>query len=327
MDEKLRQENRELAKTVSFGDQGLVIQNLAQATLVADTLIASGLVPTSFKSASKIIVVAQAAKELGKPLWWGLNNMYVVHNKVGISAAAVSGLILGSGQCVLWDVDSDGAFPSDDYKVIIVSKRKGFDKSCQTEFSVADAKMAGLWTSETWKKYPKVMLTWRAIAFHARLYYSDVLGGQYTDDELNEIGPPLAAPECDTPPRHERRKKIASAPVEEVDPLPAKNARYDQAECRDARATPVDSPPPQEPVEPAKGEAETDVAGSVGEAEEHVGELYGALKAEYDEKGGDDFNAWAADALCVGDDEVENPEDFTVEMIESLTRYLVEKGV
>ena len=304
MDEKERAENRELAKTISFGDQGLEIQNMAQATLVADTMIASGLVPEGFRSTAKIIVAAQAAKELGKPLWWGLNNLYVIHGKVGISSAAVAGLILGSGKCVLWEVASVGTFPEDDFKIIIRSKRKDFENTCLTEFSIADAKTAGLWDKGTWKQYPKTMLTWRATAFHGRLHWSDVLAGQYTDAELTDVGPPLGAPECATPPRAERRKKIES--------------------------TPVFTPPPRKPAEPSEEgttDDETEVSGSAGEEEIDIDKLYTELKAIYDEKGGDDFAAWAADALCVGDDEVATPADFTVDMIGSLTRVLAEKGI
>lgn len=158
--------------------------------------------------------------------------------------------------------------------------------------------------------------------------FANEMGNLCTENEPQEAFETLPAPECETPPRGERRKKVDSMSVEgegsKVIGVAAdgvRGGRHKEA------VVAVQAPPPQEPVEPAKEEAETDVAGSAGEVVVGIGDMYIALKAEYDEKGGDDFNAWAADALCVGDDEVEQPRDFTVEMIESLARHLVERGV
>lgn len=313
MDDKAKQENRELAKTVGFGEQGLEITNLAQASLVAETLIASRLVPESFNTTAKIIVVAQAAKELGKQLWWGLNNMYVVHGKVGISSAAVAGLIQGSGQCVAWDVGSDGVYPNDDFAIVIKSKRKGFESGCSTEFSIADAKAAGLWTSATWKKYPKQMLTWRATAFHARLYYSDVLAGQYTDAELADVGAPLAAPKCDTAPRAERRKVVS----EQTPDKPA-DSEYHASEFAGVgevvEVTPTEQAVPAEVKEEATDGTSAD------------------LFALYDEVCGMcvdrkmSFVQFAAEQLCRDEDEVDSPEKVTVAMLNQVKVALENMG-
>lgn len=331
-----KKENRELAKTISFGEGGFLIQNLAQATLVAETMLASKLVPAHFNSAAKIIVVAQAAKELGKPLWWGLNNMFVVNGKVGVAAAAVAGLVLESKVACQWEVTEEGTFPDDNFTVVITSKRVGHEKPVSTRFSVADAKTAGLWTKATWKCYPKTMLTWRAVTFHARLYYSDVLGGSYTDMELEDMKTGLPKPECDVKPRGDRRKTVESTDLTGSNiPKPADTKPLAETSSE----LPVTTVEPAEP----NTDVDSDVAGSADAEEVEVVEE-GSLLAEktarlklendlddlqdsYCEKEGDNFTEWAAEALCRGEDEVDSPEKFKPDMIEQLVIHLAEKGV
>jgi hypothetical protein len=343
MDEATKKENRALATTIEFGDNGFAIQNMAQATLVAETFLASQLVPAHFNSTAKIIIAAQAAKELGKPLWWGINNMYVVHGKVGIAASAVAGLILESGVCCQWQVEEKGTFGQDSFAIEVTSKRKGFEEPTKTTFSIADAKTAGLWTSATWKKYPKVMLTWRAITFHARLYYADVLGGAYTDMELTDMKPDaLEPPKCDVEPRDTRRKKVESTETvmegfTEPDKAVMFPVRLDVAEPKHAqmagrgkRPETETSPPPEKPADVVASQGDSAGVGeAVIEAEvvETDDRAYDTLMSDYIDAGGTDFTQWAAEALCRSEEEVNSPEQFTPEMIKRLGLRLENSGI
>lgn len=319
-DDKTKSENRELAKTIGFGNEGFAIQNMAQATLVADTLLSSGLVPAHFNSTAKIIVVAQAAKELGKPLWWGLNNMFVVSGKTGIAAAAAAGLIHEKKICDRWHISETGTFPDDNFAVVVTSRRKGTELEVSTKFSVQDAKTAKLWTKDIWQKYPKQMLTWRAVAFHTRQYYNDVLNGAYTTEELEDIT--LPPPACDTPPRDERRKPVNSVTVgengiNETDKtIPAGTPIVtDNLFAR----TPVQEQQAQE-ITPASNTEGSTVAAVAGITIDDV--LADFLKA-----GGASFPSWAAYVLAEDEENVDKPEKFTAAMLAQLDRTLKTDGV
>lgn len=90
------------------------------------------------------------------------------------------------------------------------AKRSDTGEVAREEFTVADAKRAGLWDDRefrrgkvwengqqvwsdkvpndtTWHRYPKRMLQWRAAGYNLRNLFADVLGGMPTVDELQEI--------------------------------------------------------------------------------------------------------------------------------------------
>ena len=58
-------------------------------------------------------------------------------------------------------------------------------------FTEADAKRAKLHEKDTYKAYPKIMWSWRAITSLCRIYFSDVISGisGYTPDELGIEAP------------------------------------------------------------------------------------------------------------------------------------------
>jgi hypothetical protein len=70
---------------------------------------------------------------------------------------------------------------------VVISTRKG-SEPLETRFSVADAKLAGLWgKSGPWSQYPERMLLFRARGFNLRDNFGDVLKGLRTHEELRDI--------------------------------------------------------------------------------------------------------------------------------------------
>lgn len=205
-----KEEKTELAKiaeNMQVNGGGIILKNLHDMKLVAQTFINSGLVPASFNNPAKIIVAIQAGAELGFKPWQSLNQLHVVNGRVGISSTAIGGLIRSSGKCKMlkqYYNDEEG----DKFAAIIESQRTDDESIHRTEFSVEDAKTAGLWgeAKDNWKKYPKDMLMWRALSKHGRAFYGDVLSGFYTVEELSEIHPPDEQDIPQVPGREERKQ-------------------------------------------------------------------------------------------------------------------------
>lgn len=189
-----KKENALIAKEMKFDENGIALGTLKEMQLWAETMVASGLVPRHFDTPAKVIVVLQAGRELGFKPWQSLQCLHVVEGQVGIRSDAIGGLIRKSGLCDTMNEFFEGTFPQDDFKAVVTSKRKDDPIEHRTEFSVADAKRAGLWDKKTysgkdsvWIKHPKDMMLWRAMSKHGRRYYGDVTSGLYTVDELAEF--------------------------------------------------------------------------------------------------------------------------------------------
>lgn len=201
----------------------------------------SGLVPSHFNTPAKLLYVWAAGNELGIGKWQATQQMFCINGKVGLSGSLMLGLIAKkTGGNV--NTYFDGKPYEDDYTAVVESDRgKGVRK---TTFSVLMAKTAGIWKSNTWAKYPDDMLLWRAVSRHARLYYSDILCGMYTDDELREI------PSEPEPQDKPRSSVLFEQEVEEMPP--AKPDIPDSPAIREAELAEVESfsqPVPEEPRE------------------------------------------------------------------------------
>ena len=69
--------------------------------------------------------------------------------------------------------------------------RKMFGKVVETKavshYSFSEAQSADLFTKDTFKKYPRIMISHRAFCYGARDIASDVLMGVMSDDEMSEV--------------------------------------------------------------------------------------------------------------------------------------------
>lgn len=65
-------------------------------------------------------------------------------------------------------------------------KRKNGDLVFQF-FTILDAKNAGLWGADVWKKYPQRMIAYRARAYALRDSFPDVLEGLYVKEEMEGL--------------------------------------------------------------------------------------------------------------------------------------------
>lgn len=130
-----------------------------------------------------IHAIISRAKALGIHPFEALNGgFHCINGKVGMSTEMMAALVRRQGHSVTKDPKSTSEC------VILIGKRKDTGDTWVSKFDKQDAINAGLWNSNTWKKYPETMLYNRAMSQLFRQLFPDLsLGAGYVEDELNEI--------------------------------------------------------------------------------------------------------------------------------------------
>jgi hypothetical protein len=133
------------------------------------------------KGAAQAAVKVMAGQELGFPPVQSMMGVYIVKGKVTLSANLMAAAIKRhpnytfrvkehtTDRCVIDFIENGEVIGTSD-------------------FSIEDAKNAGLTGNDTWRKFPKNMLYARALSNGAKWYCPDVFGGPiYTPDELGAV--------------------------------------------------------------------------------------------------------------------------------------------
>jgi hypothetical protein len=150
-------------------NQSIAIQKVSQG------LFKSGLFPNT-KNEFGAFAIVQYGHELGIPPMMSLKNINII-----------SGQLACNAQLMLFLAQSKGAR----YEVLEETDRGAkirFSRNGATytaEFSENDAKAAGLLGKDNWKKYPKDMYFWRAVAKGVRRIAPDAVMGLYTAEEIS----------------------------------------------------------------------------------------------------------------------------------------------
>ncbi len=168
-------------------------QMMQQAAQVAE----SGLF-RDIDTPAKAFVCMQTCTELGLPAVSSMQHMHVINGKVGLDGSLALAMVRRSGRCkwIRWGVGGEEG--KDDRHAWVESERSDMPGQVnRTEFSVGDAKRAGLWMKKgskgqdtPWITYPKRMMHWRALGFHLRDHYSDVMHGLDIAEELQDYPRP-----------------------------------------------------------------------------------------------------------------------------------------
>lgn len=144
---------------------------------MAQALHASGLLPKEINTPQKAVAIILAGRELGVAPWQALSSINVILGKPSISPQLMLALIQRSGQL------EDLSYDSTDTYCKVTMKRRGQAPHVET-FTKEDAIAQNLWNKDGWKKQPKVMLRWRAVAACCRILFSDIILGLYTPEEM-----------------------------------------------------------------------------------------------------------------------------------------------
>lgn len=133
---------------------------------------------------ANVIISIQFGAELGLSPMQSLQNISVVNSRPAVWGDAQLGIVRASGKMEFISEFFEGNPYDDDFKAVCVVKRKG-EPEVRREFSVSDAKEAGLWDKAgTWKTHKKRMLQYKARAFALRDAFTDILKGLHSVEEL-----------------------------------------------------------------------------------------------------------------------------------------------
>jgi hypothetical protein len=176
------------------GNASLEPQTLPEAMKFAEMLAGSTMVPRDYQGKpANILVAIQWGREVGLGPLQALQNIAVINNRPSIWGDAAAALVRGHPACagMREGVDGEGDARHGWCEVT----RRG-EQPQRREFSVADAKRAGLWGKQgPWQQYPDRMLQLRARGFALRDVFPDALRGVITAEEAEDLPPdPRAVP-------------------------------------------------------------------------------------------------------------------------------------
>ena len=159
------------------------LADLREKALIA---LKSGLLPESIKSPEAALTIAMRGSELGMSPMQAFASIYVVKGKPSLSSQSMLALALQRipGLQVNWIETT----PTKAVVEIVRPPSKAF----VSEFTMEDAKAAGVTGNGTWRAYPREMLRWRALSSGLRVTCPDILQGMYSVEELQDA-PPLAS--------------------------------------------------------------------------------------------------------------------------------------
>lgn len=151
----------------------------------ARALAASNLLPPQYRDKPQNLLYAmEYADMLGVPPMTAVTGIHVINGQPSGSASLIASLVRRAGHKLRTERIQDGA------RTTIIRKDDP-EFPHVVEFTMADAKLAGLLSNDNWRKRPAVMCEWRSITACARLACSEVLFGiAYTPDEIEETGVP-----------------------------------------------------------------------------------------------------------------------------------------
>lgn len=211
--------------------------------LAVDLAKARGFIPQAYiGNPGAIAACILTGAELGIAPMQSLRGIHVIEGRPTLSADLMLALAIRAGVRAQWvETTPDVAR--------LRLEREGFEPH-QHEFSMADAKRAGLARRQNWGRYPAAMLRARCLSAALRAWCPDVLGGGvYVEGEIEPRAPApvveLVQPDdddddappvfADVEPEPEHHRPI-HAEVRAADTPDPRTRAIRLSECRDAGA-------------------------------------------------------------------------------------------
>lgn len=170
--------------TLAITDGRMSPTTFDQLWRLSEIVAISGMAPKSMTKPEQLVVAAAMGMEVGLSYMQSIQGIAVINGRPSLWGDHMLGLIMASNTVEGFVETFKGDYPKDDFTAVCVAKRKGGLEYCN-EFSVAEAKEAGLWGKPgPWQQYKRRMLKMRARAFTLRDGWSDVLKGLYMAEEM-----------------------------------------------------------------------------------------------------------------------------------------------
>lgn len=201
------QEDGRMKAYVGISDEGFAPKNLDEAWRLATSVVRGGM--TRYKDPGAVVAIWQAGWEIGLKPMFALTHMTFINHQLGIDGDGMNALVRMSGKLRPGTgIDRRWEGEGDDRCAIITTHRVEEAEPVSTRYTVGMAKVAGLWKKPgPWTTNPDRMLAYRALGFHCRDNFPDVLGGiAGTTDELRDANlavNPKGRPERDVTPAPE----------------------------------------------------------------------------------------------------------------------------
>ncbi len=161
---------------------GLIPTDMEQMWRMATAFSASGLMPKGLTSPEAVFTAIQMGLEVGLSPMQAVQNIAVINGRPSLWGDAALGLVEASGLLEDFQEFNEGG-----NKAVCIAKRRG-RTACRREFSMDDAKQAGLTAKDgPWKQYPKRMLQMRARSWALRDNFADVLKGLRVAEEQLDV--------------------------------------------------------------------------------------------------------------------------------------------
>ncbi len=213
---------------IQLSERGAVqLRNMAEAAGFAQLLQAGGMLPAKMTPTGAVVAILAGAN-VGLNPFEAVQNIAVIGGRPALFGDGMKAVVRASGllesEKVEW-VEKDGQRVGCRVHV----KRKGEAEPITGEFTVNQAKRAGLWgKSGPWTDYPARMLLARARAFAFRDAFPDVLKGLRSAEEERDtieaevvaaapvpaaaaLPPPPPQPQALPPPSPAKRRTRAQA--------------------------------------------------------------------------------------------------------------------
>lgn len=155
------------------------VNSINDLLTLANALSKSGLMPEGLSKPEAILAIALKGQELGIPPMAAIAGITVIRGKPVVSPQLMLSLVERSGKLQDWSITEES-----EAAVAVSFTRKG-RSPVSKRFSMEDAKKMGLADKDNWKKQPRVMMQWRAVAAAIRVAFPDVIDGCYTPEEMN----------------------------------------------------------------------------------------------------------------------------------------------
>jgi len=268
------------ARNVQMGDLGLLPKDFYEMWQIAVTLARSDLVPKDYRDKpANVFVALEMGRELGLPMMFAVQNIAVINGRGTMWGDAVLAMVQASGLLAEMDEHFEGEWGTDTFKAVCMTVRSSQyngqkPRTVTAEFSIADAKAAGLWGKTgqggqptPWVTYPKRMLQMRARGFNLRDNFADRLKGLllHEEAEVIDVTPAPGDRPAASDPQAQALQERLEAARDKTHPLPPTGATPATA------ATPEAAKPEQK----ASGTARV-----LGEAIDRVNQLIERMNTE-----------------------------------------------
>lgn len=166
--------------------RAIVPQDFEGAWRIASAVCKAGMAPRGLDTAEKAMVAILHGLEVGLTPMNALQSIAVINSRATLWGDGALGIVQASGKMSSHKEWIDGEGDKRTAHCVVV--RRGDPEPKTGEFSVAEAKKAGLWgKAGPWQQYSDRMLKMRARAFALRDGFSDVLRGLGIAEEVQDI--------------------------------------------------------------------------------------------------------------------------------------------